>query len=59
MTFERLGLKVILKKTKVMMSGLKGEIIESKVDTCTKCGDGVMANSMLLQNVGYLVDARR
>ena len=36
-----------LKKTKVMVSGLKGEILKSKVDPCAKCGKRVMANSMM------------
>ena len=36
--FERKGLKVNFKKTKVMMSGSKGEVLNSKVDLCAKCG---------------------
>ena len=36
-----------LKKTKVMMSGSKGEVFKSKVDPCTKCGKRVMANSIM------------
>ena len=43
--FESKGLKVNLKKTKVMMSGSKGEVLKSKVDACAKCGNRVMANS--------------
>ena len=35
-----------LKKTKVMMSGSKGDVLKSKVDPCAKCGKRVMANSM-------------
>ena len=32
--FESKGLKVNLKKTKVMVSALKGEVLKSKVDPC-------------------------
>ena len=45
--FESKGLKVNLKKTKVMVSGLKGEVLKSKVDPCAECGKRVMANSVL------------
>ena len=41
-TFESKGLKVNLKKTKVMVSGSKGEVFKSKVDSCAKCGQRVM-----------------
>ena len=37
-------LKVNLKKTKVMVSGSKDEVLKSKVDPCAKCGKRVMAN---------------
>ena len=45
--FKSKGLKVNLKKTKVMVSGSKGEILKSKFDPCAKCGKRVMANSMM------------
>ena len=45
--FESKGLKVNLKKTKVMVSGLKDEILKCKVDTCAKWGKRVMANSVM------------
>ena len=45
--FESKGLKVNLKKTKVMASGSKGEVLKSKVDPCAKWGNRVMANSMM------------
>ena len=40
-----------LKKTKVMVSGSKGEVLKSEVDPCSKCGKRVMANSMMCTNV--------
>ena len=36
--FERKELKINLKKAKVMVNGLKGEVLKSKVDPCVKCG---------------------
>ena len=39
--FESKGLKVNLKQTKVVVSGLKGEVLKSKVDPCAKCGKRV------------------
>ena len=36
--FERKRLKINLKKAKVMVNGLKGEVLKSKVDPCVKCG---------------------
>ena len=36
------GLKVNLKKTKVMVCDSKGEALKSKVDPCAKCGKRVM-----------------
>ena len=35
--FESKGLKVNLRKTKVMISGLKGEILKSKLDPFAVC----------------------
>ena len=43
--FESKGLKVILKKTKMVVSGLKGKALNSKVDSCAKSGKRVNANS--------------
>ena len=43
-TFESKGLKVNLKKTKVLLSGLKGEALKSKVDPCAQCDKKVMEN---------------
>ena len=40
------GLKVSLKKTKVMVSDFKDEILKSKVDSCTKLHMRVMKNLM-------------
>ena len=40
---ERKGLKVNLKKTKIVVSGSKGEVLKSKVDPCDNMrqeGDG-------------------
>ena len=36
-----------LKKTKVIMSGSKGEILKRKVDPCAKCSKRVMENSVM------------
>ena len=51
-TFESKGLKVNLKKTKVMVSGSKGEVLKSKVDPCTNCGKRVKANSVMCTKCG-------
>ena len=45
--FESKGLKVNLRKTKVVVSGAQGEVSVSKVDPCGICGKCVMANSVL------------
>ena len=45
--FKSKGLKVNLKKTKVMVSGSKGKILKSKVKPCAKCGKRVMENSVM------------
>ena len=47
-----------LKKTKVVMSGLKGEILKNKVDSCAKCGKGVMPNSVMCTKCGKWVHER-
>ena len=58
---ESKGLKVNLKKTKVIMSGSKGEVLKSKVDPCAKCCKRVMVNSMMRTKCGkgHMVDARK
>ena len=56
--FERKGLKVDLKKTKVMVSGSKGEVVKSKVDPCAKCGKTVMENSVMCTKGGKWVHGR-
>ena len=53
--FESKGLKVNLKKTKVMVSNSKSEVIKSKVDPCAKRGKRVMANSMMCTMCGKRV----
>ena len=56
--FESNGLKVNLKKTKVVVSGSIGEVLKSKVDPCAKCGKSVMANSMICTKCGKWVHGR-
>ena len=57
-TLESKGLKVNLGKTKVIVSGSEGEVIQSKIDPCGICGKRVKANSVLCSNVadGYMED---
>ena len=50
--FESKSLKVNLKKTKVVVSGSKGEVLKSKVDPCAKCGKRVMENSVMCTKCG-------
>ena len=51
--FENKGLKVNLKKAKVMVSGSKGEVLKSKVDlhVCAKCSKRVIANLVMCNKV--------
>ena len=42
--FESTGLKVNLKKAKVMVGGSKGDVLKSKIDPCVNCSKRVMAN---------------
>ena len=56
--FESNGLKVNLKKTKVRVSGWKGEVLQSKFDPCAKCGKRVMENSVMCTKCSKLVHAR-
>ena len=44
-----------LKKTKVMVSRSKGEVLKSEVDPCAKCGKRVMANSVMCTKCGKWV----
>ena len=53
--FESKGLKVNLKKIKVIVSGSKGEVLKSKVDPCAK---RVMANSMIGTKCGKWVHGK-
>ena len=57
-TLESKGLKVKTRKTKVMVSGSKGEIFKSKIDPCGVCGRRVMANSVLCTKCGNWVHGR-
>ena len=56
--FESNGLKVNLKKTKVMVSRSKGEVLKNKVDLCAKCGKRVRANSVMCTKCGKWVHGR-
>ena len=56
--FESKGLKMNLKKTKVMVSWSKGKVLKSKVDPCAKCGKRVMANLMMCTKCGEWVHGR-
>ena len=47
-----------LKKTKVMVSGSKGEVLKSKVDSCAKYGKRMMANSVMCTKCGKWVHGR-
>ena len=46
--FESKGLKEKLGKTKVAVTGAKGEVTVSKVDPCGICRKRVMANSVFM-----------
>ena len=56
--FESKRLKMNLKKTKVMVSGLKDEVLKSKVDPCAKCGKRMMVNSVMYTKCGKWVYGR-
>ena len=47
-----------LKKTKVMLSGSKGEVLKSKLDPCAKCGKRVIINSVRCSKCGKWVHGR-
>ena len=44
---ESKGFEVNTRKTKVMLSRLKGKLFKTKTDPCGVCGTRVMANSVL------------
>ena len=44
---ESKGLKANLEKTKVMICGSEGEVIQSRIDPCGICGKRVKVNSVL------------
>ena len=46
------GLKVNIRKTKVMVSGSEGELFKSKVDPSGVCGRRIMANSVRCTKCG-------
>ena len=47
-----------LKKTKVMVSGSKGEVLKSKADPCARCSKRVMVNSMMCTKCDKWVHGR-
>ena len=55
---ESKGMKVNIRKTKMMVSGAEGEIVRSKVDQCGICGKRVISNAVLctVRN-GFTLDA--
>ena len=56
--FESKGLKVNLRKTKMVVSGAEGEVSISKVDPCGICGKRVMGNSVLCVKCGKGIHGR-
>ena len=50
--FESKRLKMNLKKTKIMVSGSKDEVLKSKVDPCAKCGKIETTNSVVCTKYG-------
>ena len=56
--YESNGLNINLKKTKVMASGLKKEILKSKVNPCAKCCRRVMTNLKVYAKCGKWVYGR-
>ena len=56
--FKSKGIKVNLRKTKLMVSGSEGEMIKSKTDPCGMCGKRVMANSVLCTKCGKWIHGR-
>ena len=56
--FKSKGLKLNLKKTKVMVSDSKGEVLKSKVDSCAECGKRVVAHLVMCTKYGKLLHGR-
>ena len=52
------GMKVNIRKTKMMVSGAEGEIVRSKVDPCEICGKRVMSNAVLCTACKKWIHAR-
>ena len=55
---ESKGLKVNIRKTKVMVSGSEGEPFQSKINPCRVCGRRVMTNSVLCTKCGNWVHGK-
>ena len=51
-------MKVNFKKTKVMVSGLKGEVCKNKVDPYVKCNKRVKTNSVMCTKCGKWLHGR-
>ena len=45
--FESKGMRVNLRRTKLIVSGMEKETLDSKIDPCRVCGTRVMSNSVL------------
>ena len=56
--FENKGMRVNLGKTKLMVSGMEGETLDSKIDPCGICGTRVMSNSVLCTACGKCVHTK-
>ena len=56
--FESKEMIVNFGKTKLMVSGMKEETFDSKIDPCGVCGTRVMSNSVLCTACGKWVHAR-
>ena len=52
------GLNVNTRKTKVMVSGLEGELFKSKIEPCGVSGRRVMSNSVVCTKFGNWVYGR-
>ena len=52
---ESKKLKVNLKKTKVMVCGSEGEVMQSRIDPCGICGKMVIVNSVLYTKCDQLI----
>ena len=56
--FESKGMRINLRKTNLMVSGMEEETFDSKIDPCGMCGTRVMSNSVLCTAYGKWVHAR-